>query len=401
MRDLKHLILFEDLLQDAHNALVSQAKEEGKIALGYTCSYIPEVLLNLQGCFGVRLRAPRSGAPNIATYYLTNRNCPFTSCILERAIEGGYNFLNALMGSETCAAMDRAQEHFERLNLVENDKFFTTHLDAPLKNDADSIKFYKSQLILKVLNPIHDTYGIDISEKALLDAIKRHNEVCRIITEIGNFRKDPNPVITGYEFHVINLISLCCPQHLVLEMLKETLEELKTREPDPNPPFKARVVVVGSEIDDPEFTKLLEMCGALVVADRYCFGSFPGRDTIELLDGESAMDAIARHYLDNNECPRFMNHQKVNGRRNYIKKLFEEFHADGVIFEAMKFCEYWGFERTLASHILTNEMDIPCCSIERDYTISSSGQLRTRFQAFVESLEIKKIIKNKEKSVNE
>jgi benzoyl-CoA reductase/2-hydroxyglutaryl-CoA dehydratase subunit BcrC/BadD/HgdB len=290
--------------------------------------------------------------------------------------------------------MDRAQEHFERLNLVENEKFFTTHLDAPLKNNADSIKFYKSQLILKILDPIHNTYGIDISEKALLDAIKRHNEVCRIITEIGNFRKAPNPVITGYEFHVINLISLCCPQYLVLDMLKETLKELKTREPDPNPPFKVRVVVIGSEIDDPEFTKLIEMCGALVVADRYCFGSLPGREEIEILDGETAMDAIARHHLDFNECPRFMNHQKVNGRRNYAKKLCEDYHADGIIYEAMKFCEFWGFERNLASHILSNEMDIPCCSIEKDYNVSSSGQLRTRFQAFVESLEIKKIMKN-------
>ena len=82
MRDLKHLILFENLLQDANNSLVIQGKEDGNIALGYTCSYIPEVLLNLKGCFSVRLRAPRSGAPNIATYYLTNRNCPYTNCLL-------------------------------------------------------------------------------------------------------------------------------------------------------------------------------------------------------------------------------------------------------------------------------------------------------------------------------
>ncbi|MGL4370106.1 MAG: 2-hydroxyacyl-CoA dehydratase family protein [Spirochaetota bacterium] len=401
MRDLKHLILFENLLQDANNSLVEKGKEEGHIALGYTCSFIPEVLLNLKGCFSVRLRAPRSGAPNIATYYLTTRNCPFTNCFLERAIEGGYNFLNALIGSETCAAMDRAQEHFERLNLIENEKFFTTHLDVPLKNDADSIKFYKNQLTLKVLNALHDTYGIDVSEASLLEAIARHNEICRIITEIGNLRKASNPVITGYEFHVINLISMCCPHHLVLDLLKETLEELKTREPDKVSPFKARVVVVGSEIDDPEFTKLLEMCGAMVVADRYCFGSFPGREEIQIRSGESAMDAIARHHLDYNECPRFMNTEKVDGRRTYVKNLVEEFHADGVIYEQMKFCEYWGFERTLAAHILSNEMNIPCCTIEKDYTLISAGQLRTRFQAFVESLEIKKIIKNKEKTVNE
>ena len=30
MKDLKHLIYFEDLLQEAHNDLIRQAQEEGK-----------------------------------------------------------------------------------------------------------------------------------------------------------------------------------------------------------------------------------------------------------------------------------------------------------------------------------------------------------------------------------
>lgn len=33
----------------------------------------------------------------------------------------------------------------------------------------------------------------------------------------------------------------------------------------------------------------------------------------------------------------------------------------------------------------------PAATIEKEYTLGSVGQLRTRFQAFVESLEIKKL----------
>ena len=61
MRDLKHLIYFENLLQEANNDLVKQAKDEGKLALGYTCYFMPEVLLDLPGCFSVRLRAGAGG----------------------------------------------------------------------------------------------------------------------------------------------------------------------------------------------------------------------------------------------------------------------------------------------------------------------------------------------------
>ena len=37
----------------------------------------------------------------------------------------------------------------------------------------------------------------------------------------------------------------------------------------------------------------------------------------------------------------------------------------------------------------------PVLSIDRPYAVGSSGQIRTRIQAFVESLEIKKINKNR------
>ena len=51
MKDLKHLFYFENLLQEANNELVQQAKKEGKLAIGYTCFHMPEVLLNVDNCF--------------------------------------------------------------------------------------------------------------------------------------------------------------------------------------------------------------------------------------------------------------------------------------------------------------------------------------------------------------
>ena len=87
MRDLKHLLFFENLLQQANNELVQQACKDGRHAIAYNCSYIPEVLLDVTGCFGVRLRAPGCTNPDLATYYMTNRSCPYSKSILERAFE--------------------------------------------------------------------------------------------------------------------------------------------------------------------------------------------------------------------------------------------------------------------------------------------------------------------------
>lgn len=392
MKDLKHLIYFESLLQEAQNELVNKAVEDGQIALGYNCYYIPEVLMNLDGCFSTRLRAPNCTSSDVADYYMTTRNCPYVRAILERGIEGGYNYLSALFGAECCAAMERMQEHFFLLDkIVKNDKFFVTQIDPPMKGDKTNLDYYMGQLKLKVVDQLEQRFGIDVSEAAMRKAIEEHNELCRVINEIGDFRKLDNPPITGYEFHVIQLVSQVCPHKLILPYLKETLAEIKKRKPEKEFPFRARVAVVGSEIDDPEFTKLLEMCGAMVVADRYCFGSIPGREEIEIREGETAFEAICRHYQYWNQCARFMDGFKIDQRREVVAKLVEDYKADGVIFESMKFCEFWSYEKVMANHVFTNELHIPCCTIEKEYSLGAVGQLRTRFQAFIESLEIKTI----------
>ena len=389
------MIEFEELLRAANNDMVKAACAEGRKALAYNCSHIPEVLLDVEGCFGVRLRAPNCFSPDMATYYMTNRSCPYSKSILERAFEGGYNFISALLGQECCTTMNRMEQYFDYCELIPNEKFFVSCLDMPINRSEWHEGYYERQLRQKVTEPLAEVYGVDFSDAALMAAIEQHNELCRVINAMGELRKAENPVITGYEFAVMQLCSLTCPKDMILPLLKETLEELKSREPEPKPWFRARVMVVGSEIDDPEFTKMLEMAGAIVVADRYCFGTMPGREEIVLREGETPLHAIARHYLWNNHCPRAMGPQALVERKNYVYQKALEYGAEGLIVESMKFCEYWGYERAQDAIWLTEGFKVPgtlpVCQIERDYTTAAAGQLRTRFQAFVESLEIKRI----------
>ena len=204
-------------------------------------------------------------------------------------------------------------------------------------------------------------------------------------------RKLDNPIITGYEFHILNLVSYACPKALILPYLRETLAELKKRKPDAKSPYRARVAIVGSEIDDPSLTKLIEGCGALIVSDRFCFGSTPGREVIELNDEEDVLRQICRHYIETSECARYISDEKVHQRRETADRLAREYKADGIIVASNKFCEYWSYERVIDTVVLQRDFGYPVCSIEKEYINAASGQLRTRFQAFIESVEIKKI----------
>ena len=211
MKDLKHLITFERLLENADNELIEKEKKAGGICLGYTCFHIPEVLLNVDTCFSTRLRAPNTGSIDIATYYMSNYTCEYARALLERASEGGYQFLDALIGVDACSMMNRSMEHFEILQVNDKPNFFVTHTDMPFKITDYTVEGYRRQMRVRVLDRLTEVFGVDTSDAAIRKAVEEHNEVCKIIQEIREMRKAENPVITGYEFHVLNLVTYVCP----------------------------------------------------------------------------------------------------------------------------------------------------------------------------------------------
>lgn len=392
MKDLKHLAYFENLLLNADNELIRQARREGEVCVAYVCENTPEPLLNLPGAFSARLRAPRTGSMEMGTYYMTSFLCEYSRALLERAIEGGYSFSDCIISPDGCSMMNRCVENMELLKTMgkDNDRFFYEFMEIPMKADDNGLNLYVLQCRNHILTPLSRAYGIDVSDGAIRQAVEEHNRVCRLIREIGEFRKAERPAITGYEFHIITLATYAAPKKFLIPMLEETLAELKVREPD-RKGYRVRVALVGSEVDDIDFIKLIEDAGAFVCADRFCCGSFPGRDPIALTEDEDALTQICRQYMYRCQCPRMMNMEKMLGRRAYVNQLANEYNADGIIYEQIKFCDPWAYERMLGSHILREDYGYPVLSVDRPYNISSSGQMRTRVQAFVESVEIKKL----------
>ena len=196
-------------------------------------------------------------------------------------------------------------------------------------------------------------------------------------------RKAPKLYMSGVFDVKVNSITTAKEQHLYLDKADAELMRGK------------RILIVDDVISTGEslaaVEKLVEEAGALVVVDRFCFGSTPGREEIHLDPDLPVLESIARHYLTTSQCPRYMQREKVEGRWQLVRDLCEEYHAQGVLYEQLKFCEYWGYERALASHVITHDYGIPSVAVDRQNATGGNGQLRTRVQAFVESLEIKQL----------
>jgi len=83
----KTIKVFEELLENPQNRLVEQAANEGRIPIGYSCSFVPEALLMADKLFPVRLHATGVAGTEIADNYLSSLVCSYCRSLLEFAMD--------------------------------------------------------------------------------------------------------------------------------------------------------------------------------------------------------------------------------------------------------------------------------------------------------------------------
>lgn len=392
MKKLEEIEFFEGLIQSTENELIQKAVANGRIPLGYNCYMVPRPLLSVGKAFPYRIFAPEVQSTEIADYYMSSVLCSCSRSVLETGLNGGYDFLDGMIWANSCQHSTKCGQHFEMKKInSDKEKFFVEFIEAPRKTDIQDLNLYVKGL-KKAAAKISEKYGIDMSIEALRQSIIKHNEFNSMLKEISDLRKDEHPKITGSEFHKVMAATMVTPNDMLKEPIKKLQKSLDEREGLSN--YRARIMVVGPFLDNPRFVELIEEQGALVVADRYCFGSQPGLEPIPV-EGNPYFN-LANYYFNTCECPRMINNSQM--RLDKLMERISEFNIDGVVIETVKFCDMWGYELLTMEKGLRSA-GIPVVKIEREYTNASEGQFRTRIQAFIESIESKRISKQISKGV--
>ena len=365
---------FSDLLEEPLNELVQKAMDEGQIPIGYSCSYVPDVLLSVEGLFPIRMRAPGIAGTELADNYLSSVICTYTRSLLEFALDGRYDFLQGWVFAASCDHLRRLYDNLEFLRRPG----FSRILDVPHKTGDAAITWYTEELQL-LAQALADHFGCDMSTDSLRKAIREHNRFNAILRAIGENRGGDHPVMTGTEYHRLVIAAGASPKKAFIPILEKIRDDLPTR--TPLPPYRARLLLVGGHLDDPGYIGIIESQGGLVVGDRLCTGSYPGLQPIS--ETGDTIAVLAKYYLTKTSCPRMM--ESFQERAENIVSLVRKYRADGVVIQILKFCDTWGVEAvSFVSYI--REAGIPVLRLERDYRLGGEGQLRTRIQAFIESM---------------
>ena len=358
------------------NPEVSNWKDQGGKIIGYFCSAMPTEIVTAAGLLPFRMRATGSTETDLSDSYFSSINCSFPRHVFNMALKGEYGFIDALVIFNSCDHIRRVYDHWIR----QIDTPFVRILSLPRKAEPPQVEWFRQELS-NLRDGLQEHFGVEISDDSLREAIALHNKGRRILRSLYELRKSNNPPITGAEMLAVTVAGTAISQELYVRLLGELLDDV--RQTSGQAIYRARLMVAGGELDNPEYIKVIEDQGGLVVTDTLCFGS---RMLWQDVDEKAAdpLTALAQYYVaDRPSCARM--YTEYPKRLEYIRNMIKDFNVDGVIFERLTFCETWGFEQ----YSLTNdfkELNVPLLCMDREYTLSGIGQLRTRVQAFLEMM---------------
>ena len=118
---------------------------------------------------------------------------------------------------------------------------------------------------------------------------------------------------------------------------------------------------------------LVKESGGSVVFNISCTGD--ERDFY--INGEDIIDEYTGQLLNKLPCVRM---EDLSKRRSFIESVKGK--IDGVIYHTIKFCDIYSYEYAK----IKNTLNIPILKVETDYTKQCEGQIKTRVEAFIESL---------------
>ena len=359
---------------------ILEHKAQGKKVFGWLCTYIPEELIHAAGGLPVRItgHSQETELEDGNAYFYVN-NCSFSRSCLQLGIRGAYDFLDGVVGASTC---DGARRLFDLWRHYVGTPFGHV-LTVPRKYTQRAHDLYYSQ-VAQLKDRLEEFLGVQISDDSLRCSVDVYNESRRLLKALYELRKLPNPPITGAETLEVLDASFRMPKELFNQYLKELLDELSKSGISHH--GRARLMIAGSVMTNPEFIGSIEDIGGLVVTDELCTSTRYWSDPVQL-DGEgNVLGAISRRYLNNFPCARMV---PSDERFDRILGLINDFKVEGVISQVIRYCVPYAHDLPLLTDRLKAQ-NIPVLALDVEYGTSGSGQIQTRVQAFLEMLESRK-----------
>ncbi len=357
-------------------------KERGERPLAYFCSYAPEEIMHAAGFTPVRLMGATRNIAS-ADAHLQAYCCAVARTDLDMALEGELDWLEGAVFVQTCDTMMRLSDIW-RLNTS-----FPFHGDISLPvrmGEPVSLDYMREELA-SFRRSLEAYRGAPIAREDLERSIETYNRNRRLAGEVYRLRRERPEVLGGLEGTACVVAGLWMRKEEHNSLLEELLEGLDASDAsdaaggaggDPLTPLFA----AGSVCTTPDLFELARELRADIVDDDFCCGHRYIEGQVEP-EGDDPLERIAERLSGRINCP--AKHSAAEERTAYLAERVRACGAAGLVLFLQDFCEPWLFEVPFLKERLRDE-GIPVLVLESDLQSFSRGQLRTRLQAFLETI---------------
>lgn len=379
---------FNMVVAEVHGARIKELmdfKAKGKKVVGAFCIYVPEELVLAAGSQLVGLCAGSEFWVTPGEKVLPRNTCPLVKAGVGARISRTcpyFQSVDLIVGENTCDGKKKAWEI-----LAKEAPMYV--MDMPNVKSDSGTALWKNE-VNALASRLENLTGNVISPSDLKKAIGKVNAKRTALQELNGLRKEDIVPISGKDALLVSEIAFYDDVDRFVDKVRDLTEECRKRVAEGKSPFRPgakRIMVTGSPLVLPNWKlhHLIETTGNPVVVEENCTGT---RYYEQKVDGspsdmEGLMDNLASRYIDNIHCACFTPNE---GRLDDIVRLAREYRVDGVIDCSLSFCTTYLTEGVKVRSRLREE-GIPVLSLETGYESGDEGQLKTRIEAFIETLD--------------
>jgi len=330
--------------------------------LGYICKYTPVELFESMGVTMERLE-PQVAQFSQAETLMHPNVCSYVKAVLEAFAA---NPSEGIILTNCCDSVRRLSD---TLKAQYPDKFFYI-LEVPRKVNTFAVGLYEKQ-VMKMMAAYAEFSGRAFDEDAFDDWLVRRAEAEAASTSDNDtaFDEGTDPVAEA------------------IEASGDAISEDEGADAG-----TIKLGIMGARCNE-AVLKFLAARKVQVLFNVTCtgmerrfspspsWGADGSREKLKDLVDAGPLNAYLEQVLCQFPCMRMIT---ATNRYNYLEGFSDQ--LDGILYHTMKFCDVYAFEYT----DLKAGSDLPILEIETDSTRQSMGQIRTRVEAFIEELEIKK-----------
>ncbi len=364
-----------------------ELKAEGRKLIGYPCVYVPVEMLTALDLIPYRACGDIREPVTEADRALPGSFCAVMRSCLDCALKGKNDFLDGMVAIHSSDPQEKTARVWESYT----DHPYFHFIDMPVTVRPEAVEYFTSQLddFRKTLEAFA---GRELSADRLKQAIDYHNRQRGLVRQLYDLTKTSPPAISGTEIlQVVKAVmglAVAEGNDLLTEVIGEARD--RTDRPEKKP---ARLLLWGSTLDDADVMQVFE-AKANVVMDDSCGGVRAYRADVKLT--ADPLEDLARYYLNEITCARTFRQaspgetskaytQDLQSRFGYLDDIIREWNINGAIMLLVRYCDPFAFEMPALKDYFES-LGLPSTYIEYDYTTGALAPLRTRVEAFLETI---------------